>query len=280
MSRSARTNLLAYLMVFKYMKVGMEEEKIHALLKKITLAADEGELSNIYSLLSPENIGKPVMAAFVNAHALNLCCKDVHFLRQLLESDYVFRDGSGMKLLFRMLGVDPGLNLNGTDFIPQIVKVYAGRSCALFGTKEPHLDRAAEVMQEKGVTPVCIMDGFREDNAYLQAARSQPASLIVLGMGMPKQERVARLLASNLDHPCLIICGGAILDFMSGRVTRAPLIFRRLGIEWLYRLAQEPGRLFRRYVIGNFVFFIRSFSLILSSKRIDEKKCAERKTGG
>ncbi len=245
-----------------------KEQDIRVLLGKITRASDEQALSKILFSLSPQNIDKPVRTAFVNAHALNLCCNDAAFLHHLLESDYVFRDGSGMKILYKMLGCDPGLNLNGTDLIPRIIALYAGCDTALLGTNNPYLERAAEIVKEKGVHPVLMMDGFQEDKAYLDAARDRPAPLIILAMGMPKQERVAALLADNLDYPCLIVCGGAILDFMGGKVTRAPLLFRRFGLEWAYRLGQEPRRLFRRYVIGNVAFLLRSFKLAATSDRL------------
>lgn len=239
------------------------KSEIKTLLKKTTLAADERALSEILSTLTPAYTRKPLRVAFVNAHALNLCFKNAGFRRNILDSDYIFRDGSGMKILYRMLGVDPGLNLNGTDLIPRIIGLYAGQDVALLGTEEPFLGRSANAVREKGVTPVLTMDGFQDDSAYLDALRNQPASLIVLAMGMPKQERVAALLAANLDYPCLIICGGAILDFMGGKVKRAPVLIRRLGIEWVYRLAQEPRRLFQRYIVGNFVFLFRGFGLAL-----------------
>jgi N-acetylglucosaminyldiphosphoundecaprenol N-acetyl-beta-D-mannosaminyltransferase len=76
-------------------------------------------------------------------------------------------------------------------------------------------------------------------------------------MGMPKQERLARRLRLELPHAPAIVCGGAILDFMSGNVERAPQPMRRLGLEWLYRLCREPRRLFRRYVLGNPLFILR-----------------------
>jgi exopolysaccharide biosynthesis WecB/TagA/CpsF family protein len=56
----------------------------------------------------------------------------------------------------------------------------------------------------------------------------------------------------------VIVCGGAILDFLGGGATRAPAWMRRLGIEWLYRLAREPRRLFKRYVLGNPLFLSRA----------------------
>jgi N-acetylglucosaminyldiphosphoundecaprenol N-acetyl-beta-D-mannosaminyltransferase len=79
----------------------------------------------------------------------------------------------------------------------------------------------------------------------------------VLGMGMPKQEAIAARLAAS-GVPCLVVCGGAILDFLGGKVTRAPNWVRRLGCEWMFRLIGEPQRLFRRYVVGNPMFLLRT----------------------
>jgi hypothetical protein len=76
-------------------------------------------------------------------------------------------------------------------------------------------------------------------------------------MGMPKQERVALLLRDALAHPCVIVAGGAILDFLAGRFPRAPRALRRVGLEWLYRLAFEPRRLASRYLLGNAAFLWR-----------------------
>jgi exopolysaccharide biosynthesis WecB/TagA/CpsF family protein len=78
---------------------------------------------------------------------------------------------------------------------------------------------------------------------------------------MPKQEQVAAQLRKQLSNGCLIVCGGAIIDFLGGKVTRAPLWVRNWGIEWMYRLAVEPKRLFKRYVIGNPKFLVRSLAL-------------------
>ncbi len=240
---------------------------IHSLLNKITLVHDEHGFLKIQSLLKPENIGKPTRITFVNAHALNLCCKDSGFFRHILESDFIFRDGCGMKILYKMLGLDAGLNMNGTDLIPRIVDLYEGHNAALLGTGQPYLGRSARAVRQKGGLPVLLLNGFQKDEFYLKAARKNQASLIILAMGMPKQERVAALLAKNLDYPCLIICGGAILDFMGGKVARAPAIFRRLGMEWFYRLIHEPKRLFRRYVLGNFAFLFRGLVLTVSRDR-------------
>lgn len=240
---------------------------IPTLIDKIRIVKDAADEQFILSLLESDNMHGPVRVAFVNAHAMNLCHTDPSFLSYLLACDYVFRDGAGMKILYKMLGRDPGLNMNGTDFIPKLLDLYKGQDVALLGTDSPYLERAAEKIAARGLNPVLTMNGFQEAALYVDRLKETPAPLTILAMGMPKQEYVASLLAAKLSAPSLIVCGGAILDFIGEKVTRAPEIFRKTGMEWLYRLAQEPSRLFGRYVIGNFVFMARAVRLMRAAKR-------------
>jgi len=73
------------------------------------------------------------------------------------------------------------------------------------------------------------------------------------------------MIREHLDGPMLVVNGGAILDFLAGRFPRAPKWMRTLGLEWLFRLVREPGRLFQRYVIGNGVFLWRAMRLKLGA---------------
>ncbi len=215
--------------------------------------------------------GEARVVGFVNAHAMNGLADDRVFFDALHGANLLLRDGSGMSALFRNLGRDPGRNMNGTDLIPRLLDAFEGRPVALWGTREPFLSVAAEAARTRfGVEVVSVADGFRPDDAYpaLFAESAPRPDLVVLGMGMPKQERVAGLVrAVAAGHPVCIVCGGAILDFLAGRVPRAPLWMRRLGIEWLYRLRKEPARLFRRYVIGNPKFLWRARRLARHLRR-------------
>jgi len=206
------------------------------------------------------NPKKPLILAFVNAHAMNLIAKSESFFLSLCAADYVFRDGSGMETLFNQLNIMPGLNLNGTDLIPDIIQQFNGRCIALFGTKNPFLERGENFVANNFASRSTFVtaNGFLDNNAYISLAADWQPALIVLGMGMPRQEAVALALRSRLDFPCLIICGGAIIDFLGGKVSRAPMWMRRIGLEWLFRLRMEPQRLFKRYVVGNLVFLLRS----------------------
>ena len=204
------------------------------------------------------NAEKPTVLAFVNAHAMNSCATDPAFSDALASADILLRDGSGMSMLYRQIGRDPGRNMNGTDFIPELLTAFRGKRVAFWGTQDPFLAQAALVAErEFGVRVVSLANGFMAHNNYLVLAKETYPDLIVLGMGMPKQEQLARLLREKGGGAPLIACGGAVLDFLGGKVKRAPHILRVLGIEWLYRFLREPRRLFMRYMVGNPVFMLR-----------------------
>lgn len=226
----------------------------------IRVHSPRGEEQLLESLSHP---AEPLVLAFVNSHAMNSAATSRQFFDAIMSADLVLRDGIGMQILLGLLNQTPGLNLNGTDLIPKILRRYAGRAIALFGTREPYLGRArAKVLSQLAPGSPCVTaDGFMDAAAYVRLAAAHRPGLIVLGMGMPRQEEVAGVLRAALGFPCLIVCGGAIIDFLGGKTPRAPRWMRRSGLEWAFRLALEPKRLFRRYVVGNPLFIARAFSL-------------------
>jgi N-acetylglucosaminyldiphosphoundecaprenol N-acetyl-beta-D-mannosaminyltransferase len=231
------------------------------LLKKIVRVQTRADEAHLLARLSqPE---RPFVLAFANAHAMNSLAASGSFFDALHAADMVLRDGSGMATLFKLLHMQPGLNLNGTDLIPQLIRQFDGRCIALFGTQDPFLQRGVEVVAQR-LAPRSrrvSAHGFMNTDAYAALAVAHQPSLIVLGMGMPRQEQVAAALREQLAFPCLIVCGGAIIDFLGGRMPRAPLWMRKTGLEWAFRLSLEPRRLFQRYVIGNPIFLTRALRL-------------------
>ena len=213
--------------------------------------------------------GNGGVLAFANAHAFNLAWDDEAFARDLAEADWLLRDGTGVRLLLTAEGQPPGANLNGTDFIPAVLERLKGQRVALFGTCDPWLSKAARDLRNQEINVVTVIDGFQPEEAYLDAVERSQARLIVLAMGMPRQERVARFMRkAGLADDALIICGGAIVDFLAKRHRRAPNILRKFGLEWMFRLALEPRRLFRRYIIGNLLFLHRA------RKYLRQRTCA------
>ncbi|NMG46091.1 WecB/TagA/CpsF family glycosyltransferase [Aromatoleum toluvorans] len=227
-------------------------------LNRLVVIPSDDDAANLVDELAAGR--QPRMLAFVNAHAMNSAVGDLEFYRALCDADVLLRDGSGMAMLFRMLDGEPGLNMNGTDFIPQLLAAYRGRRVALWGTREKWLAAAAaRCAEEFGVEIVSCENGFQPPEYYCDAMRRTRPELIVLGMGMPRQESVARLVRATAAGAPLIVCGGAVIDFLGGKVERAPRWVRRAGMEWAYRLVREPRRLFLRYVIGNPLFMLRAW---------------------
>ncbi|MDP3088408.1 MAG: WecB/TagA/CpsF family glycosyltransferase [Methylotenera sp.] len=216
-------------------------------------AADEAALLNELS-----SFNQSCVLAFVNAHAMNLVVKNEQLLESLLGADYLLRDGSGMTMLYKFMGIDFGLNMNGTDFIPKVLEKNRGRKIAIWGTRYPYLIDAVSIIKQRyNIEVVSIHDGFESVEFYIELSKKVKADLILLGMGMPKQEQLANQLRKSCENS-LIICGGAIIDFLGNKVTRAPKWMRKFGLEWLYRFICEPKRLFKRYVIGNPLFLFRA----------------------
>ena len=147
----------------------------------------------------------------------------------------------------------------------------AGEAVFLLGGRPGAAERAAE--QLRRVTPGlrvgwhCPPLGFEERPAQRraidEALEAFGPAIVYCGFGFPKQERLMAEL-----HPRFpgwwFLASGASIDFLAGETRRAPTWAQRAGIEWVYRLAQEPQRLFRRYVIDDTPFALR---LLVSAAR-------------
>jgi len=226
-------------------------------ISKINLINSENDTDNL--LTSFDNINAPTILGFLNAHGFNYLVEKPLFFESIKCMDIILRDGIGVEILLRMQGKDPGENMNGTDFIPMLLEQYRNKTIAIVATKSPYLEATSKILEEHFSIEVIIAeDGFKSDNYYLSKLTGRPVDIILLGMGMPKQERVACILKNKLDYPVLIVCGGAIVDFLAGRFTRAPEWIRKIGMEWFYRFLNEPQRLFKRYIFGNVKFILRS----------------------
>ncbi|MEJ5054245.1 WecB/TagA/CpsF family glycosyltransferase [Sphingobacterium sp. MYb382] len=228
-------------------------DEIAMLIKKISIVNDLQEITTLF-----DKIKQATVVSFVNAHAINLAVRDSDFRKSLLASDYILVDGIGMRLLYRYLGLDYGLNMNGTDYIPYLLKGFSNKSISLYGSTFDVIQKTKEKLQnDYGYTVVDCQDGFQNLPFYLNRLRNGVPALVLLGMGMPKQEGLSILIKEKIEENSLIVNGGAIVDFIGDKVRRAPKFFLKLHLEWFYRLCVEPRRLFYRYVIGNVLFMMK-----------------------
>lgn len=213
------------------------------------------------------------IVAFANANCLNFAQTDLR-LRSALGEALVLNDGIGVDLASRLLfGTEFPDNLNGTDFTPYYLQntrhrfrlyLLGGRP----GIAEKAAQRLAKACPRHSI--VGCRDGYfhrTEEALVADAIRAARADVILVAMGNPDQELWLRnnLAATGCRLGFAI---GALFDFMAGEAQRAPSWVRAARLEWLYRLALEPRRLGRRYVLGNPLFLARVLGQWWSGARV------------
>lgn len=202
---------------------------------------------------------------FINAHCINVASQDDSYYRVLRNSQHLLPDGSGIRMALTMRGITLKANLNGTDMFPSICEHAAERGFSLYlmGAEPGIAQKVASNMQRR-YPKLCIAgvrNGFfsqEEEPAVVDQINQSGAHILLVAMGVPKQEV---WLERNQDrlNTVLNFGVGGLFDFYSEQVSRAPLFLRKLGLEWVWRLLQEPGRMWRRYILGNPLFVFRAW---------------------
>jgi N-acetylglucosaminyldiphosphoundecaprenol N-acetyl-beta-D-mannosaminyltransferase len=137
------------------------------------------------------------------------------------------------------------------------------RSLYLLGA-DPPLARAAAARLQRWYPRLRIVGSYHgyaelgspQNERVIEDINATRPDIVLLGMGTPKQELWAGRYADALDTSVLWTVG-ALFDYLAGRVPRAPRMLADNGLEWIFRLAIEPHRMWRRYLIGNPVFLSR-----------------------
>lgn len=207
--------------------------------------------------------GEPALIAYANAHTLNLACSDAGYAAVLRRAAIVLNDGSGIALAARIGGERFPANLNGSDFNPAILGLSAEKGWPVYflGAKPGVAARAAGAMRQRypGLIVAGCRDGYwppGESAGVASTIEASGAAVVMAAMGNPLQEKwLDEHLAGTGAR--LGVGVGAFFDFAAGEVPRAPAWMNRWGVEWMFRLAREPRRLWRRYVVGNPLFLAR-----------------------
>lgn len=222
----------------------------------------------VQSLRWPEAIGllKRLLAerrftrvGFLNAHNSNIARGNPEYA-QALHTFLILPDGIGVDLASKILhGAAFPDNLNGTDLIPAFLQaVEEPLRVAIIGARLSSAEGAARVLGEMAPQHrfFVVSDGFykpEEEAAVVARIAAEKPDVLLVALGVPRQELfIARHITPA--HCAMPIAVGALIDFLSGAVPRAPAFWRRMRLEWLYRFLTEPRRLWRRYLVGNPVF--------------------------
>jgi len=206
-------------------------------------------------------------AVFVNANSINQAAANRQLRRSIALADRVFADGSGIRLAAQTAGFHLASNINGTDMLPLLCQAAVQRNQSLFllGARPGVAEKMAANLQSSypGLTIRGCADGYFRDGgsaALIQQINASRCDILLLALGSPRQERWLAKHARSLTCRRALAVGG-LFDYYSGNIARAPLWMRELGLEWIWRLIQEPRAKFYRYVIGNPLFLFRIFVL-------------------
>lgn len=179
----------------------------------------------------------------------------------------VVADGAPLIWASRLRGQPLPARVPGSDLIWSLSRAVAQQhgSVYLLGGEPGAASRAADVLRDR--FPSLTVAGYAsppfgfdtrpdEYQAVCQAVADAQPDLVLVGLGFPKQERVIARLRPLLPGAWFMGCGAAI-GFVAGTHRRAPLWMQRTGLEWVHRLAAEPQRLMRRYLVDDVPFAIR-----------------------
>lgn len=232
------------------------------------------KLSNLQLLKSKESLlGIPqgkVLINTINAHSYNVAQEDEAFAEALQGGGYLIPDGASIVKACQWLKgkSQPQERVTGWDLFEHEMRLLNSKirnvkpRVMFMGSSLKVLDKikkrcAIDYPNLRVLTyspPYKREFSEEEDKEIIDAINEGKPDLLWIGMTAPKQEKWTWRHWKELDINCHVGTIGAVFDFYAGTAKRAPIWFQRNGLEWLYRLAKEPKRMWRRYVIGNPLF--------------------------
>lgn len=209
--------------------------------------------------------GRPSLVVTPNVDHICQLQQNARYQEVYARADLVVADGMPLIWASRFLGTPLRERVTGSDLFPRICGLAAqkGYPVYLLGGLEGVAEKAKAVLEERypGLEITGIYSppfGFEHDPGEMagivERIRRAGPRILFVGLGAPKQEFFIAETMEDLRIP-VSMGVGASFDFVAGTMKRAPGFMRRWGLEWLFRLGQEPVRLFRRYLIRDMGFF-------------------------
>lgn len=221
--------------------------------------------------------------SYLNIHVANLAYRNKQLKKFLQQSNCIYCDGDGIRLGAALLGGHIPCRFPAADWFMGFFRFMAqyDKTIFLLGGKPGVPERMLALLnhQVPGHTVVGVHHGYIHHDKLLerwalrQIHHSQPDILIV-GFGTPLQEFWIKNHDKDLENIPMILPLGAVMDYFTGEETRCPQWMGNFGLEWLYRLSQKPGRMFKRYIVGNPWFFYRLLlsRIVMQSGGISQAK--------
>lgn len=179
----------------------------------------------------------------INPEMIECASKNEYFSEIIKDAELVIPDGVGVQIGLQILGNNVK-RIPGIEFAKKMLEVFSGKPVALIGAKPDIIKKTVEKLLEadKNLNIVYSHDGYFSDTeSVISDIVSKGPKLILVALGSPKQEEFIYKLKKKLPDALMIGVGGSF-DIWSGCVKRAPVIYQKLGIEWLYRTVKDPKR--------------------------------------
>lgn len=197
-----------------------------------------------------------------NVHTVVMSYEDEEYRKIQNNAAMALPDGKPLSVVSKLRGFKEAKKVSGPDLMPEIFRISEemGYTHYFYGSTEETLEKLRKSLG--GRYPTLKIVGmysppFRpltesEDEEIIRMINDTSADFIWVGLGAPKQEQ---WMYAHRNKVCGVMLGvGAGFDFHAGTVKRAPVWMQKMGVEWLYRLTQDPKRLFKRYVVTNTKF--------------------------
>lgn len=203
---------------------------------------------------------EPLHLMGVNADKINELNKNER-LKQIVNSCGIINaDGASVVKASRYLGKALPERVAGIDLMQSLVKLSAekGYSVYLLGAKQEVVEKAAAVLKEQypALDLAGIHNGYFKESEWTgisEELKTLQPDFVFVGITSPMKEYLIEFLQDDGNRSVFMGVGGSF-DVISGNIPRAPLWMQKTGLEWLFRVIQEPRRLFKRYFVGNMTF--------------------------
>ncbi len=201
--------------------------------------------------------------AFPDMSTLNQAESNPDFKYLLQSKMIVMNDGAGLAWIAKRLGCPFPANLNGTDLCPALMELLdKDTRIFILGTKPKEIRKAHQALSRRfpHINFVGSRNGYfniEEEPSIIAKIHKTKPDIVLVGMGNPRQvEFITRFLDSPDIQGTLLLAVGGFLDYWAGNISRAPLLMRRLKLEWLYLIIIQPHKI-KRYLIGIPLFTLR-----------------------
>ena len=207
--------------------------------------------------------GKHIHHAVVNVAKIVKMQEDKELYNSIVNADIINADGMPIVWASRLLGKPLPERVAGIDLMQELIKLAYNRKYKIFffGAREEVVKKVVK-KYSKEYSPE-IIAGYRngyyseeEEPLIAKQIAESGANILFVGISSPKKEKFLYKYKHILKNVNFIMGVGGSFDVIAGKIKRAPKWMQKCGLEWVYRLVQEPRRMWRRYLIGNTKFII------------------------